>query len=107
MGIAPDARTKTLGTIYKTNGVGNASVDHLSLLNTSISLAHINKQQSTITNTGKQPFKWKAMFYGSFKRANINGNVVVSKKGTDNQNRMISFVETTVTPGKKVNIKVY
>lgn len=107
MGIVPDARTKTLGTIYKTNSAGNASVDHLSLLNTSISLAHINRQQSTITNTGKQPFKWKAMFYGSFKRANINGNVVTSKKGTDDQNKMISFVETTVTPGKKVNIKVY
>jgi hypothetical protein len=107
MGIAPDARTKTLGTIYKTNSTGNASVDHLSLLNTSISLAHVNRQQSTITNTGNQSFKWKAMFYGAFKRANINGNAVILKKGADDQNRVISFVETTITPGQKVNVKVY
>lgn len=107
MGITPDARTKTLGTIYKTNGTGNAAIDQLSLLNTTVNLAHLSPQQSTISNTGKQSFKWKAMFYGTFKRANINGNAVNIRKGKDDQNRMISFVETIVKPGQQANVKIY
>jgi hypothetical protein len=58
-----------------------------------------------ISNTGKQSFKWKAMFYGTFKRANINGNVVNIRKGKDDQNRMISFVETMVSPVNKPMLK--
>lgn len=108
MGVTPDARTKTLRTIYKTSDTGSAALNHLSLLNTTVNLAHMSRQQSSISNTGKKPFKWIAMFYGTFKKANINGNNTVTvKKGTDDQKRMISFIETIVSPGQKVNVKVY
>jgi hypothetical protein len=106
MGITPDASSGTISTIYKSNSSGNATINHLPLLHTTIDLSHLSKQQSVIINTGPQPFKWKAMFYGAYKRAYANGNVIPVKKGTDPQQRKISIVETTVKPGGKVNIKV-
>ena len=106
MGITPDASSRTISTIYKSNGSGNAQINHLPLLHTTIDLAHLSKQQSVITNTGAQPFKWKAMFYGTYKRAYANGNLIALKKGTDLQRRKISIVETIVKPGEKLNIKV-
>ncbi|MCR8556254.1 hypothetical protein KXD93_01290 [Mucilaginibacter sp. BJC16-A38] len=106
MGITPDAPGATISTIYKSNGTGNAVINQLPLLHTTIDLAHISKQQSVIKNTGQQPFKWKAMFYGAYKRAYLNGNLLPLKKGTDQQQREISIVETTVKPGEKADIKV-
>jgi len=106
MGITPDASNGTISTVYKSNGSGNAAINHLPLLHTTIDLAHLNKQQSVISNTGTQSFKWKAMFYGTYKRAYANGNLIAVKKGTDPQQRKTAIVETTVKPGQKVNIKV-
>ncbi|QEM08859.1 hypothetical protein DEO27_002085 [Mucilaginibacter rubeus] len=107
MGISPDARTQTLSTIYKTDASGNAAISDVPLLNTNISLDHLSGQQSAIKNTGGRSFKWKAMFYGSFKHANVNGKAMAAKAGKDLQNKAVSFVETTVNPNQKVNIKVY
>jgi hypothetical protein len=106
MGITPDASSGTISTVYKSNGPGNATINHLPLLHTTIDLAHVSKQQSVISNTGAHLFKWKAMFYGTYKRAYANGNLIAVKKGTDQQQRKAAFVETTVKPGQKVNIKV-
>lgn len=107
MGVSPDARTQTLTTVYKTDTPGNAAIDNVSLLNTKINLAHLSRQQSAIKNTGNQAFKWKAMFYGSFKHANVNDKTMAVKTGKDLQNRTVSFVEAPVKPGQKINIKVY
>lgn len=107
MGISPDARTRTLATVYKTDAPGDASIGNVPLLNTNISLSHLSRRQSVIKNTGAQPFKWKAMFYGSFKRATVNGKTMAVKTGKDLQNKPVSFVETAVKPGQNLNVKVY
>jgi hypothetical protein len=106
MGVTPDASRATIGTIYKSNGTGSAAINQLPVLHTTIDIAHLSKQHSVLTNTGPQPFKWKAMFYGTYKRANINGRWLVVKKSTDAQQREISIVETTVKPGQRIDIKV-
>lgn len=106
MGIMPDASTGTISTAYKSNGAGNAQINHLPLLHTTIDILHLSKQQSAISNTGAKSFKWKAIFYGTYTRAYANGNLIAVRKGTDPQQRRITFVETTVKPGQKVNIKV-
>jgi hypothetical protein len=107
MGITPDARTQTLSTIYKTNENGNAALSQLSLLNTSINLSHLSRQQSVVSNTGRQAFNWQAMFYGRYQHVLINGKLTGVKNSTDDQGRIISFVSTTVKPGQKVNVKMY
>ncbi|HTE00538.1 MAG TPA: hypothetical protein VK668_14690 [Mucilaginibacter sp.] len=106
MGVTPDASSGTISTIYKSNGTGNAAIRQLSLLLTTIDITHVNKQQSVMKNTGLRSFKWKAMFYGAYKRAYADGHLLPVKKETDPQQKEISIVETTVKPGQKVNIKV-
>jgi hypothetical protein len=106
MGVAPDASNGTISTIYKSNGIGNAAIRQLPLLHTTIDITHLSKQQSIMRNTGPQAFKWKAMFYGTHKRAYANGHLVSLKNGTDSQQKEISIVETTVKPGQEINIKV-
>jgi hypothetical protein len=105
MGVVPDAQTNTISTVYKMNSTGNAGIKHLALIHTMVDIAHINNHQSVITNTGKQSFKWKAMFYGRYRLAYANGISLSIKKKTDPQGRVISFVEVIVKPGKKINVK--
>ena len=107
MGITPDASTGAVSTAYQSNGSGNAQINHLSLLHTTIDVAHMNKQQSAISNTGTRSLKWKAIFFGTYKRAYANGKLIAIKKGTDPQQRTIAIVETIVKPGQKVNIIMY
>ena len=106
MGITPDASSGTISTIYKSNGTGNAAIHQLPLLRTTIDITHVSKQQSVMTNTGLQAFKWKAMFYGSYKRAYANGKLLSVKREKSAGQKEISIVETMVRPGQKVNIKV-
>ena len=106
MGITPDASTGTISTAYKSNSSVSAQISNLPLLHTTIDVDHLSKQQSAISNTGAQSFKWKAIFYGTYKKALANGNLIAVRKGADPQQRRITIVETTVKPGQKVNIKV-
>lgn len=106
MGISPDARTGIISTIYKTNGTDKAVINDLPVLHTTLNIAHIDHNQSEMTNTGKNAFKWKGMFYGVYKRAFVNGVLTPLKKETDRQGHEISFVITRVPPGRKVDIRV-
>ena len=106
MGISPDASTNTISTIFKTNSTGNAAINHLAVIHTTVDIAHFNKQQSVLHNTGKQALKWKAMFYGNYKMADANGKQVPVKKETDGQGKKVSFIEITVQPGKTISVKV-
>ncbi|WPU91443.1 hypothetical protein SNE25_19175 [Mucilaginibacter sabulilitoris] len=106
MGVKPNAQSGIVSTIYKTNGSGNATVTHLSLLNTTINLTHNSKRQSTLYNGGEQQLKWKAMFYGIYKTAKANGKSTSVHKETDEQGKTISFIVVVVEPGKAVNVKV-
>jgi hypothetical protein len=106
MGITPDARTGTIATIYKSNRNDRAEIKDLQLIHTTVDVTHTNGHQSTMANTGKEPFKWKAMFYGRYKRAYNNGKPVNVKKETDPQGRAISFVEINIKPGEKISVKV-
>ena len=106
MGITPDARTRTISTIFKMTGPGNAAISQLSLIQTTIDIVHVNNHQSMITNTGKQSFKWKAMFDGNYRRAYANGILLPLKKEKDIRGRTVSYIEINLKPGKKINVNV-
>jgi len=107
MGVAPDARNYSLSTIYKTKEFGNAMISNLPVLGTTVNLSHLSRSRSSISNTGKKAFNWRAMFYGAFKHARVNGSVANVKRKMDAQNVTVTLVETSVKPGRKINIEVY
>ncbi|WP_183558587.1 hypothetical protein [Mucilaginibacter sp. SP1R1] len=106
MGVAPDARTVSVSTIYKSNTSDDAAVHNLRVLNTVVDISHLNNHQSIMSNKGSRPLKWKAMFNGSFPRAYVNGRAVAIKRTTDSQGKVISFATTTVAPQQQVKISV-
>ena len=106
MGITPYAPTNTISTIYRINGEGNASIKQLPIMHTMIEIAHLNSKQSVMSNTGKQVFKWKAMFYGHYKLAHVNGISLPVKIETDQQGQPVSTIEVEIKPCKTINIKV-
>jgi hypothetical protein len=83
MGVEVDARTKTVSTLYR--GTGTSQLTNLPVLNTTITLVHNNKQTS-ITNTGKFPFKWRAQKIS--------------------QGRVVACKEVGVAPGQQINMKL-
>jgi len=106
MGIAPDVRTHSVSTIYKTTDTGNASISNLPVLNTVVDVAHLSTHQSLLTNRGKQQLKWKAMFYGSYHHAYANNKPATVRQETDLQGKIISFVEIAVKPGQQVKVSL-
>lgn len=106
MGVTPDARTHSISTIYKTEQIGTAAISNLPLLNTLINVTHLDRHQSALTNSGKQPLKWKAMFYGSYHQAYADRKPVTIKQETDSQGKVISFAEVIVKPGQQVKVSV-
>ncbi|WP_419698628.1 hypothetical protein [Mucilaginibacter sp. NFX135] len=106
MGITPDVRMHSISTIYKTSAAGNATISNLPLLNTVVDVAHLNARQSSLTNHGKQPLKWKALFYGSYHQAYTNRKPLAIKQETDSQGKVMSFTEVTVKPGQQVKVNV-
>ncbi|MEO5889616.1 MAG: hypothetical protein ABIQ31_05150 [Ferruginibacter sp.] len=106
MGITPDVRTRTISTLFKTTGQGNAVISRLSIIRTMIDLAHINNHRSMITNTGKESFKWKAMFKGKYRKAYANGVLVPLKNEKDIDGKIIFYTEINVKPGNKITVNV-
>lgn len=106
MGISPDARTRTVSTIFKAVQPGNATLVYLPVLGTVIDITHLSSHQSVITNRGKKPFKWKASFYGNYRYAYANGVRLPVKTETDIRGKTLSFAEISVQPGKEININI-
>lgn len=106
MGISPDARTGVISTIYKTDDPGNSTIIDLPVLGTTINIAHTNHTQSSMINTGKKAFKWKAMFYGTYRKALVNGVLTSVGKETDRQGRKLSFAIIPMQPGSTANVQV-
>ncbi|HTD39127.1 MAG TPA: hypothetical protein VK671_00805 [Mucilaginibacter sp.] len=106
MGITPDSREGMICTVLRMNDKGSAAIRHLPLLRTNIDVNHTSDHQSVLSNNGKQSFKWKAMFYGNYHKAYVNGKLCEVKKETDVRGNAISYVITTVRPGMMENVKV-
>ncbi|HVW60226.1 MAG TPA: hypothetical protein VHC48_09335, partial [Puia sp.] len=58
MGVEVDARSRTVSTLYR--GKGRSELVDLPVLNTTITLTHFGDGRSSITNTGRHSFKWRA-----------------------------------------------
>ena len=107
MGVDANAITHTVSTLYRSDKPAKSQVADLPILNTNLTLTHFDKTRSSIINTGRHPFQWKAQFTGNYQEASINGNSHRKlKKGTDQQGQVISYLDVSVAPGEKVNIHV-
>lgn len=106
MGVSPDARTGTISTVFRMTGDGSAAIKHLAVLNSNINLSHLSSRQSALSNHGKQAIKWKAMFYGNYHKAYVNGIVYQLKKETDEIGNKISYAIIVVKPGTNADVTV-
>jgi len=106
MGVSADAQASTISTVFKTSGKESATITNLPLLQTTIDLIHSSTRQSTIFNSGKKPFKWKAFFCGNYPQVTVNGISKSAKKQTNPQGKMMSWVELEVKPGMRVKVEV-
>lgn len=104
MGISPDTETNTISTLFRSNGKGSATVNHLAILKTTIKVTHNNSHQTTLTNSGKKTIKWKAIFAGNYRTAKVNGIAHAAKKEIDKLGKVTSWVLVNVKP--KMSIKV-
>lgn len=104
MGVTPDAQAGMVSTLFRTIGTCSATVSDLPVLQTTISLSYRNNHQSAISNSGKRSFKWKAMFMGNYQHAMVNGVSLKTKKETDQQGKITSWVQVIVKPGTRVRV---
>jgi len=105
MGITPDAQTTTISTLFKMTGGGSATINNLTVLQTTINVTHINNHQSDITNLGRRSFKWRAMFSGKYSHAKLNGVSLTMHKETDKQGKVVSWVLANVKPGMHIKVE--
>lgn len=105
MGVDADARTRTISTIYR--GAGSASLTNFPVLNTTLTLTHSGAARSTIRNTGRRSFQWKACFAGNYSQA-FSGQHMSKKlkKEVTPQGQVISYLELAVAPGEETTILV-
>jgi hypothetical protein len=113
MGVEANALTRTVSTLYRSAGSDRSQLSGLPVLNTTLNLTHFSSARSAIANTGKHPFKWKALFAGDYERAFVNKGSGRKKdsgrkleKERDGEGRVISYLEMEVAPGEQINIQV-
>lgn len=140
MGVDANATTRTVSTLYRpgkaaaspskgsalpkesTRPTGEAQLTDLPILNTTITISHFDKTQSSIINTGQYPIKWKARFMGDYSKAIVTAlavgkvpthgkfaaksSILPLKKETDQQGQVISWLEMEIAPGQELNVRV-
>ena len=107
MGVDPDARTRTVSTLYRASQPGGSQLTRLPVLNTTITLTHFSRTRSAIRNTGRHAFRWKACFEGEYSQGIVNGRGMKAlKKEKDPQGQVISWLEVTVAPGEEITVEV-
>jgi hypothetical protein len=107
MGIEPNARTRTVSTLFRSTGTLRCQLSDLPILNTTLGITHFNHNRSAMTNTGSHQVKWRAQFAGNYKTAFINKTITRrTSHEKDPQGRLISWLEVEVPPGKEVSIVV-
>ncbi|MDN3580747.1 hypothetical protein [Mucilaginibacter flavus] len=104
MGVSPDARNKSLFTIYRSHAADISKIRHLPVLGTTINLTHFSPTASLIHNTGKKTFKWRAAFYGKLTTAYVNHQKHKLQQSRDDQGAVISYAEVTAFPGQSITV---
>jgi hypothetical protein len=101
---------------------GSSKLTDLPILNTTVTITHFSRTQSSISNTGQHPILWKARFTGNYDKATVTSrkpgkNAVrgkpagtsttrMLKKGTGQQGQTISWLEMPVAPGQELTVRV-
>lgn len=102
MGIEPDACNLTLSTCFRGKHETIAELNSLPILQTTIDLKYNGYKSTTIANTGKSAFFWKAVFPGRHASIYIKSKAVSSKIEYTMNNNVCSFSVIKVKPGERV-----
>ncbi|HSB92282.1 MAG TPA: hypothetical protein VLC28_04155 [Flavitalea sp.] len=107
MGISPSASKNVLTTLLRDDGSHNYKVSGLHLLNTTVSVEHLDANSTIVRNDGKKGFIWQGCFQGTGKQALVNGrpSKLAVKTGKDHQ-QPISYLNIFVKPGAQVKVEL-
>lgn len=103
MGVSADAISKRVTTLYNYPLQHCSEISHLNILTTEISLKHC-KNESMLTNTGKETITWRATFHGKQPYLLVNGKKVKAFFQTDVMGNQTSYTEIKILPGRKVTV---
>lgn len=106
MGIEAEAQGRKLSTLCRSTGSDFYEIANLPVLNTFITLKHVDNKKSVIINNGGQSFVWKAEFSGIFSKAKAGKKTITMKQSTGKDGKTCSFVEVPVNPGQKIEVSV-
>jgi hypothetical protein len=100
MGVEVLPGTRTVTTLYRSNSTGNAALESLPILGTTITVKHMGRTQSQVINTGSQPFLWRAMFTGKISKVKIRDRILALQHQTDKWGHIVSYTDITLAPGE-------
>ncbi|NIG55359.1 hypothetical protein [Chitinophaga sp. Cy-1792] len=99
MGISPDAEHNRITTLYRGKPGGDAAVDKLQVLNSTIAVTETDKR-SSLGNKGNRAIVWRASFAGAYGKLLINGKQTTASHWQDNRGHVISYADVEVGAGK-------
>lgn len=104
MGVGVLPGTRMVSSLYR--GTGYAWLRDLPLLGTTVSLRHLGRRKSTLSNTGAKAIVWKALFAGGYTRARVGGRTMPVRRERDRWGNVFSYVEVPVGAGGRVGVEV-
>jgi len=107
MGLAPDARARTLETrsalAAPTPWVALSGVP---VFDAVVDIRHDGRTKSRLAVRSGGPFVWKAVFDGTWDALEVDGVPRIAWLGADSAGRPVSWVTVELTPGARVVVSV-
>ncbi|MGA2408678.1 MAG: hypothetical protein ABSF81_18280 [Bacteroidales bacterium] len=107
MGVTPDAVTRMIRTLHRTNREVTSELKNLPVLGTSINIIHTGTTKSSMSNNGNKSITWQAMFRGKYSKAQAGNKFMTTKTEKDKQGYDISYVDILLAPGKQIEVTVF
>ncbi|ULQ54719.1 hypothetical protein [Flavihumibacter fluvii] len=101
MGVAADARFNRIETLYRNQNGQSASLEHLPVLSTHVSIIHW-AGKTKFKNEGPSTIKWRAAFSGNHKHIYAAGRKYTAKQQVEKMGNIVSYIDLTVGPQQAV-----
>lgn len=102
MGIEPDAKTKTISTLYRGHDESMVEISYLPVFNSIIRVRHDGSRGSVFKNNSNTVLAWKVGFRGNYAFLKIGKRAIKTTIERDEAGREISYVKVNIKPGQEL-----
>jgi hypothetical protein len=107
MGITADSRSKLISTISSLPAEAEwAKLENISIFDGWLSIEHVQKKSSVLTNSTQSEVTWKACFYGDLKTLMVDDVPVEAMQEADRYGQPFSYIFIPVAPGHSIEVNV-